>query len=293
MFFHFATNRASAASAPRAIVPSQSMARTPAVQKKAMAFVLASVLALFNTSGAAQETAQGQGYIELGANRHAVTSDFGDWSGAYLKGAWRQSASTLWAAELVRQRAFHDRGTYAALGATHDLDPRSYVTLTVGAGDGDFFFPRLRADASYSYKWLSRAQLVTTFGVGYVDAQDVHRDTSYLGSLAYYFDAPWVIEGGVRANYSNPGSVSSTRRFLALTYGRERERFISVRTESGDEAYQLIGVGQVLVDFSSHLHSVSWREWIAPRTGFQLQLERYDNPFYERRGLVAGIFQDF
>jgi YaiO family outer membrane protein len=78
-----------------------------------------------------------------------------------------------------------------------------------------------------------------------------------------------------------------------LTYGREKERFIVLRTESGDEAYQLVGANQTLVNFSSNQQSVSWREWFAPRTGFQLQLERYDNPFYERRGLVAGIFQDF
>jgi YaiO family outer membrane protein len=242
-------------------------------------------------NSAAQEDAQS--YVELGGNHHSVDSGFGDWSGAYLKGVWRQNPSTAWNGELIRQRAFHDRGTYAAIGITHDLDARSYVTGSLGAGEGEFFFPSLRADASYSYKWLSRAQLVTTVGVGYVDAQDVHRDLSYLGSVAYYFDGPWVVEGGVRVNYSDPGSVSATRRFLALTYGREKERFIVLRTESGDEAYQLVGANQTLVNFSSNQQSVSWREWFAPRTGFQLQLERYDNPFYERRGLVAGIFQDF
>ncbi len=244
------------------------------------------------SAGAAEDDAP-RGYVELGANWHNLDRGYGDWLGAYIKGAWRQTPSTTWNAEVVRQREFDDRGTYAALGVTHDLDPRSYISFSVGGSQGGFFLPRLRTDLFYSRKWLANAQLVSTVGIGYIDAKDVHRDRSYFAGLAYYFESPWVIEGGVRVNDSEPGAVSAARGFVAVTYGREKQRLITARAESGREAYQLTAENQVLVDFSSDVQSLAWREWITARAGFQLQLERYHNPFYDRHGVVAGVFKDF
>ena len=134
---------------------------------------------------------------------------------------------------------------------------------------------------------------MTSIGVTAVNAKDGHQDRSMLLSTSYYFDAPWIAEGGVRLNSSNPGAIKTQQQFLALTYGRDKEDLITVRHAWGAEGYQTIAASAQLVNFKSNETSMSWRHWLTPRTGVLVGANRYTNPFYNRSGLNIGIFHNF
>lgn len=232
-------------------------------------------------------------FIEAGANYHTLSGNFGDWKGLYFKSEWQQDERNRWHGEILRQREFDASGTYAAGGVTHVFSPDWHSSLTVGSGTSVFFLPRLRVDAFLHRKWLEARNLILTVGAGYYDAHDVHRDRSAFLGATYYFESPWIVEGGVRWNWSDPGAISSSRAFVAVTRGTDKVRYVTLRYENGHEAYQLIGTDTALVDFRSDVVSLTWREWVRSRAGFNLVLEHYDNPFYRRQGAVFGVFKEF
>ena len=107
----------------------------------------------------------------------------------------------------------------------------------------------MRVDGQLNKKWLSKRNLVTTLGAGYFDAKDAHRDSSLFLGGSYYFDAPLIVQGGVRWNRSTPGAVISRSQYLAVTQGKDRQYFVVLRGEVGRQAYQALGAGAILVDF--------------------------------------------
>ena len=66
-----------------------------------------------------------------------------------------------------------------------------------------------------------------------------------------------------------------------------------MRGEIGNEAYQVIGPGQALVNFDSQLANVNWRHWLRPDRGFVLGTEVYHNPAYSRFTLSGAYFFQF
>ncbi|HEX8552241.1 MAG TPA: YaiO family outer membrane beta-barrel protein [Abditibacteriaceae bacterium] len=232
-------------------------------------------------------------FVEAGISSHRLTNGFGSWSSVYLRTQYRANEKHLINAEIAKQRQFGDSGTYLSLGDTYVFSPDLYGSLTVGTSTGGFFLPRFRVDAFLNRKLLRARNLVATVGLGYYKARDVYNDRSvYLGAT-YYFAPKWIVEGGVRFNTSNPGSVGSRSQFVALTQGVEKRRYITLRVGNGRESYQLIGPNAQLVDFASNETSLTIRQWLNETRGVNLVLERYSNPSYQRRGASLGYFQDF
>ena len=142
-------------------------------------------------------------------------------------------------------------------------------------------------------KWLPARNLVTTIGAGYYKAPDGHSDRSLLLGAAYYFDGPWIAEGGVRLNSSDPGSVRTTQQFIALTYGRQQHDVVTARVGWGGEGYLAIGPATQLVNFHSHEASISWRHWVRPDTALIVGANYYRNPLYNRTGATVGLLHEF
>lgn len=281
----------------------------------ALAFALA--LALTTAAARAQEQAQDQEvaagpaepvgrlevpaparperarHLELTYDAQNLSSGMDSWKALNLRGSWRISPADLLQGELSAHRRFGVAGNYAAIGITHDFDADWFASISAGAGDGAFYLPRYRVDAAINRKLLEDRRLVATLGVGYYDAPDGHSDRSLLLALAYYFDGPWIVEGGVRLNHSNPGSVDTRQHFVALTYGRIKADVVTVRYGWGGEGYLATGPATQLVNFNSREASVAWRHWLAPHTGVILGANRYSNPLYRRTGITIGIFHEF
>lgn len=268
--------------------------------RKTLAFFCLA-LGLYATNGYAEPSSvpdpthpfTSSGFVEAGGNYHDVSDNFGNWLGEYLKGEVQTDPNNRWSAEVLNQKAFKSTGQYGNIGNTHIFNQDWFSSVTVGAGNGGFYLPRYRVDAFINKKWLDERQLVTTFGLGTVKAMDAHRDKSLFLGATYYFKTPWVIQGGVRFNRSDPGNVYSASQFVAVTQGQDKKHFITLRYGFGREAYQVIGPSQVLSDFRSQQLSLELRQWVRSDWGFNVRGERYHNPNYDRTGINIGIFKEF
>jgi len=253
----------------------------------------ACVLLMASVAAASAQADAPSASVDVGVLRHTLSDGYGSWTQQFVRGVYQAGAADTWNAELVHARQFGDRGTLLVLGNTHQFDERWYASLSAAGSNGGFFFPRARVDLSLNRKWLATRKLVGTLGLTAIDAKDGHRDRSVLLGVAYYFDSPWVLEGGVRLNRSNPGRVASNGKYAAVTYGRQQRQILALRYGFGSEAYQYVGPSALLVDFDSHVWNATWRAWLAPRRGIQVRAEAYRNPFYARRGVELAAFQEF
>jgi YaiO family outer membrane protein len=231
-------------------------------------------------------------FVEAGGSYRQLTNGFGDWSGGYAVGVL-VTGKNIWNAEINGQHEFSDSGVYLAAGDTYNFNPDWYASLTLGSSVGGFFWPRFRADAFVNRKLGARKQLVTTLGYGYYASKDVHRDQSAFVGTTYYFQGPWIVEDGVRFNVSNPGVVFSLASFVAVTEGRNNHHYVTVNAGVGQEAYQLVGPATVLTRFPSQNVTVTWRQWMGKKWGFNLVADYYHSSFYERGGGSFGFFREF
>ena len=240
----------------------------------------------------AQDGAALQRNLELSAGAQSLSGGFGNWRDLTLRGTYGLPSHVL-QGELSQNHRFGEDGTFVGISDTYTFNPDWYGSLAVGAGDGAFYLPKLRVDATLYRKFLAARNLVGSVGVGYYDAPTGYTDRSVSLGAAYYFEAPWVVEGGVRFNTSNPGSVKSRQQFLALTWGRAKQDLVTARYGWGSEAYLAVAANSQLVNFNSREASLSWRHWLTPSTGVLVGANRYTNPSYRRSGVNVGIFHDF
>jgi YaiO family outer membrane protein len=233
------------------------------------------------------------GSVETGLNHNSLSSSYPDENGAYLRGVLQRGKRNTWSAELVQQSEFGDRGVFYSFRNTHTISPDWFTHLSIGSSSGGFFFPRAVVNAVVNKKWNRRRDLVTSFGLGYNVAKDDHRDLSSSVGAAYYLRSPWIIEGGIRWNDSTPGAVLSQSQFIAITEGRNKKQYVTLRLGFGREAYELIGPATALADFPSREVSLTWRRWIKKDWGINLVGSYYHNPSYDRKGITIGTFKEF
>jgi YaiO family outer membrane protein len=234
------------------------------------------------------------GTVEAGVLHHGLSDGYGSWNHQFVRGSLRTSDATVWNADLVNARQFGAHGTLVAGGVTHVFNDDWYGSLG-GSHGSSFFFPQARGDAVINRKLGAARNVVATVGLTAVNAHDGHRDRSVLLGLSWYLQNAWVLQGGVRINRSNPGGVMANVKYVAATWGYDKQQYIALRYDMGEEAYQFIGAdsNDLLVNFRSNVFSGTWRKWLAPTYGFQLRAEAYHNPFYNRRGLEAALFKEF
>ncbi len=230
--------------------------------------------------------------LELTTGFQNLSNGFGNWRDTTLRGTYALPSHVIHGEVSVNNR-FNKDGTFVGLSDTYTFNDDWYSRIAVGFGDGAFYLPRYRVDATLYKKWLPDRSLISSVGLGYYKAPDGHTDSSVSLGLVYYFAAPWIAEGGVRFNSSNPGSIRTQQQFAALTYGRTKQDLVTARYAWGAEGYQTIATNTQLVNFASQEASLSWRHWLNPSTGVLVGVNRYTNPFYNRSGLNVGIFLDF
>ena len=230
--------------------------------------------------------------LELSTGAQRLTNGFGSWRDLTLKGTYGVDKHVL-QGELSAHKRFNQEGTFLGLSDTYTFNEDWFGSVALGVGDGAFYLPRYRLDATIYRKFLPDRNLVGSVGLGYYKAPSGNTDQSVSLGAAYYFEAPWIVEGGVRFNRSNPGSVDTQQQFVAVTYGRNKQDLVTARYGWGDEGYLSIAANRQLVNFESREASITWRHWFDSRTGVLVGANRYTNPFYRRSGVNVGIIHDF
>ena len=230
--------------------------------------------------------------LELSTSAQSLSAGFGNWHDVTLRGVYGLASHTL-QTELSQNQRFGQNGSFLGVSDTYTINDDWFSSLSVGAGDGAFYLPRYRMDAALSRKWFEKRNLVTSLGLGYYKAPDGHTDRSVSAGLVYYFESPWIVEGGVRLNSSNPGSIRTQQQFFAATYGHEKQDLVTLRYGWGGEGYLAITANTQLVNFHSREASLAWRHWINPSTGILGSANGYTNPSYNRTGLTVGVFHNF
>lgn len=231
-------------------------------------------------------------HLELTGGMQSLSNGYGHWREAGVRGSYTTGRHVI-QGELTTSRRFNDSGTYAGIGDTYTFNEDWYGALSVGVGHSAFYLPKYRIDGTLNRKWLADRNLVTSIGAGYYDAPDGHTDRSVTLGAAYYFQSPWIVEGGVRLNRSNPGKVRTHQQFVAATYGRPGNDVVTGRYAWGGEGYLAVGPSTQLVDFDSEEASLAWRHWLSADTGLLFSVNRYRNPLYTRSGATVGVFRDF
>jgi YaiO family outer membrane protein len=230
---------------------------------------------------------------EIGAQYFSLTKNQDSWSAVYFRGAndFDQKYSLHY--ELINADRFNERGTYINIGGSIMLSNNTYVTASVGKGDGTFFWPSSNAEINFNRKFLSDLSLIGTLGAGYYKAPDGHLDKVLLISSTWYAPKNWLAELGLRLNSSNPGSINSSGVYTALTHGEQGRRFSSIKFQSGTEAYQLTGDNTAIANFHSSSILLTHREWLTKKCGVTVFFEHYKNFSYERNGGETGFFCDY
>jgi len=231
--------------------------------------------------------------VDIGGAYSSLTNGYGTWQSVTGRLVYEPEAGNTSYAEVSLAREFSENGAIVSLGHVHELAQLWIISGFVTLGGGGDFEPRVKGDLSLGRKLLADQSLIATIGVSADHFKDGHSDKALLTSLAWYGIPLWVIEGGIRFNWSNPGDVAGRRYWLASTWGREGHDFVVVRGETGNESYQIIGAGQPLVDFNSELLSLTWRHWLRPDRGFVVGGEVYHNPAYDRYTISAAAFFQF
>jgi YaiO family outer membrane protein len=230
--------------------------------------------------------------LELTTRYDSLSGDLGNWRDLSVRGT-AQLGDHLVQVELASQQHFRTHGNFAGLSDTYVFSPDWYGSLAVGAGNGAFFLPQYRVDAFLNKKWLAQKNLVTFVGFGRYRAPDGHVDHSTSLGFISYFSIPLVLEGGIRHNISDPGAVSSQQRYLAASYGRHGEHMFVARHGWGTEGYLPIAPGSSLVGYASKETTLSWRQWYSRRAGVAVELHRYENSLFRRKGAAITSFYDF
>jgi YaiO family outer membrane protein len=242
----------------------------------------------------------GPGYIEVGGSHSSLTNHNTDWNDFYVRGTVSGGRNVI-NGELTREARFGDSGWYYGMGLTRTVSEEWYMQVSAaGSAGGGFFLPRFSSDAILNRKLLRSRQLVVTAGMGFDQSKTVDNDVRGQIGAAYYFQFPVILQGGVMWTHATPGDILARTQYIAATEGHDKEHFFSLRYEWGREGYEVIGgpsatapAFNVLFDFPMHNATATWRQWIGPNWGFNLDLEQHQETAYHRIGGTFGIFLNF
>lgn len=230
--------------------------------------------------------------IDVSTGYQHLTGGYSSWRQLTVHGVF-ESDRNVFQGELSHKREFNTNGNFLGLTDTYTINDDWFTSGSVGFGDGAFYLPRVRFDGFVYRKFLPKKNFVGSLGVGYYDAPDGHIDRSVALGGAFYFDQPWVVEGGIRFNRSNPGGVNTHQQFVAANYRPNAQNALSARFAWGSEGYVPLAANTSMVGFNSTDASVSWRHRLDKLWGFSVSANRYRNPSYARSGVDIGITRQF
>jgi YaiO family outer membrane protein len=253
-----------------------------------------SPIAATNTTKAITKTNKlTNSYVEAGVERDSLTHNYGNWSNQYVKGFFQVNDKNAWYGELYHDYEFFQHGDFAKVEQTHIYNEDYYSTVSFGMSDNSIYIPKYYVGGSIFKKQLKQKQLIAYLGFHAYWWRPNSSSEDINPGFVYYFEKPWIFEAGLYINRSNPGVIYTASGYTAVTQGREKEHYITVRVGLGKESYLPLGGNVAVVGYASEVLTVTWRQWIGQNWGTNIIAERYHNKFYDRAGITLGLFKDF
>ncbi|MGR8948920.1 MAG: YaiO family outer membrane beta-barrel protein [Gammaproteobacteria bacterium] len=237
--------------------------------------------------------AEARGEFEAGGVYFDLSDDFADTTGVYARARVGPYGANVWRAELVQLDRFDDDGTYAAIANVHQFNDEWFSDISVGSSAGGFFWPELRIDATINKRWLPQLNLITSVGVTYFDAKDIHSDIGLRLESTYYTQTPWIFQGGIQYNESDPGSVGSVSGYGAVTHSVVGTRELTFRLGGGEQAYQPFENNNFQVDINFLSLRFVAKQWIGDNWGINFVADSYHSTTYDQHGIEVGLFKVF
>jgi len=244
-----------------------------------------------------------QGYVEAGGDYSSLDKNQKDWYGEYLRSAFKSDSANTWNLEVDNQNEFGNQGTFEDIGDTHIWTDRFFTALSAGTSEnGNLFMPNYRVDGNLYYRFLPGKNLVGNIGAGYYDSKIHYHDQNVNFGASYYFSTPWIVEGGMHLDFSDPGNEFAPMAFAAVTWGHNKRDFLTLRYAYGKEAYEDILINnatgaaalKTVVGFDTSEFDVVWRHWFNNTPwGFNARGEYYTSKAYDRVGGSLGVFREF
>ena len=234
-----------------------------------------------------------RGELEVGGIYYDLSDDLADTSGVYARGRFGPYGPNLWRAELVQLDRFDDDGLFGAIANVHQFNDEWFSDISIGSSAGGFFWPELRIDATINKRWLEGRNLVTAVGITYFDAKDIHTDVGLRFESTYYTDTPWIFQGGIQYNESDPGSVGSVSGYGAVSHSEFGNRELTFRLGGGEQAYQPFENNNFQVDINFLSLRFIAKQWIGAKWGINVVADSYHSSTYDQHGIEVGLFKVF
>jgi YaiO family outer membrane protein len=232
-------------------------------------------------------------YVEGGALYADLTANYQHWFNQYLKGVIQQDTNNVWVAEYLHGYEYGQKADYGIIQQTHNFNENWYGTFGAGISDNSIYVPKYYVGATLARRFLKSKQLITYFQAQAYWFRPVYKLEVLNPGLIYYFEKPWIIESGVYLNRSNPGRVDTAVGYLAVTQGRDKEHYLTLRVAWGREGYLPLISNAPIVGYPSIVATGTWRQWLGHHWGWNVIAENYHNRFYDRYSVSFGVFKEF
>jgi YaiO family outer membrane protein len=229
--------------------------------------------------------------ISLGVAHQRLSNGYGHWNDQYMRLAWESDAANRINAEIQHGNRFGDSGALGGITWTHVINDDWFGALGYARTSNGIFWPIAQGYGSVSRKWLANRELIATLAVGADESRNDYKGRWVSAAASYYAPNRFVLGLGMRHTQTQPGDVATNRGFGSITWGERGSVYLSATYNRGREGYQLLN-STVINNFSSSESILVWKQWLGKSGGVEFKGFAYQNPFYRRVGVEAGIFAD-
>lgn len=234
------------------------------------------------------------GYVEGAVLYGHLTNGYGDWVNQYIKSFVQINNNNGVGLQLAHDYEYGEHGDYAVGDLLHIINEDWYTSFGLGISNKTIFVPKYYIGGAVFRKFSATHRWIAYLGAHAYWWRPVYKTEDINPGLIYYFEKAWVIEIGTLLNQSNPGNVYSAAGYIAVTQGRVKEHYLTLRYGFGKEAYLPLGINVPgAVGYISNVITATWRQWWGQSFGTHIVGEAYTNKFYNRYGISIGLFKDF
>lgn len=231
--------------------------------------------------------------VQVGVDRGTYSDDLGDATSAFVAYTAERPWRDRWRFEAGIASRFEDTGV--GLGASYGLHLTRNRVVTVGlsTGTGDVILPEWRFDAGLRETGLLNDRLI--FDIGYTHLQSkAENSTDGVGAgLLYALGRGFQVGVDGRIDRGSPGATTGKSIAGSLLYGIYRTFYASVRVETAQVAYLLVGPQDALVEFDSDTVRAGVTWYVRPTRGVALEFTRQVTDFYDFHSIGLRAFTEW